>query len=62
MSRFHDDSTSASTPGGLSISDVKLRALEPELFEDRTFLCGPTCAKQHPADRSWQSSSPTTTS
>jgi len=49
MSKYHDDSTIASNPGALEISDSKLSQLEPGLFEDRTFKCGPMCPVDHPA-------------
>jgi hypothetical protein len=49
MSKFHDDSTRADAPGGLALSERKLRALEPELFSDRTFECSPGCRHTHPA-------------
>jgi hypothetical protein len=49
MSKYHDDSTFASNPGALEVSDSKLRQLEPALFEERTFKCGPMCPVDHPA-------------
>jgi hypothetical protein len=49
MSKYHDDSTYATLPGELSLSDAKLRLLQPELFGEGTFLCGANCAKNHPA-------------
>lgn len=49
MSKYHDDSTSASLPGELSLSVAKLQELEPELLTDRTFKCGPICGADHPA-------------
>ena len=49
MSRFHDDSTHATNPGCLELSEAKLRRLEPELFGNGTFVCSATCAKLHPA-------------
>ena len=49
MSKYHDDNTYASHPGGLRLSPAKLAALEPELFTDRTFRCSPGCPIDHPA-------------
>lgn len=34
----------------MRLSLTKLRALEPELFEDRTFKCDPGCDADHPAE------------
>lgn len=50
MSKYFNDSTSASLPGGLTLSLRKLQELEPELFTDRTFKCGPTCDVDHSAE------------
>jgi hypothetical protein len=49
VSKYHDDSTYATLPGKLAMSEAKLRELEPELFTDRTVVCSPDCAAQHPA-------------
>jgi hypothetical protein len=49
MSKFHDDDTHATNPGALSLSERKLKELEPELFTDRTFKCSPGCPIDHPA-------------
>ena len=50
MSKYFDDSTQASLPGGLTLSLPKLEELEPLLFTDRTFKCGPLCDVDHPAE------------
>lgn len=50
MSKYLNDSSEASLPGGLKLSLRKLEELEPELFHDRTFKCGPTCDVDHPAE------------
>jgi hypothetical protein len=50
VSKYFNDSTSASLPGGLTLSLRKLQELEPELFTDRTFKCGPTCDVDHSAE------------
>lgn len=49
MSKYHDDTTVASLPGRLPLSQARLEELEPELFTQRTFKCGPTCDVDHPA-------------
>ena len=50
MSKYFDDSSRASLPGGLQLSLRKLEELDPELFTDRTFKCGPTCDADHSAE------------
>jgi hypothetical protein len=50
VSKYFDDSTEASLPGGLTLSLPKLEELEPLLFTDRTFKCGPICDVDHPAE------------
>jgi hypothetical protein len=50
VSKYFNDASQASLPGGLELSNRKLEELEPELFDDRTFKCGPTCDTDHPAD------------
>lgn len=40
----------ATNPARLTVAMEKLRALEPDLFGDRTFKCGPICGVDHPAD------------
>jgi hypothetical protein len=49
MSKYHDDSTFATNPGALSLSERKLEELEPALFTARTFKCSPGCPIDHPA-------------
>jgi hypothetical protein len=49
MSEFHDDDTQATSPGGLSLSEAKLRSLQPELLEGGTFKCSPLCPIDHAA-------------
>lgn len=49
MSKYFNDDSHASLPGGLRLSPEKLRELEPELFSDRTFKCGAVCDADHPA-------------
>lgn len=49
MTRYVDESTYATDPGEVELSLPKLRALDPELFADRTFTCGPTCDVDHPS-------------
>lgn len=43
------DRAVASDPGRLGLSEAKLRALEPALFEPRTFKCG-SCEQHHTAE------------
>jgi hypothetical protein len=50
VSKYHDDTTTASNPGGFHLSLDKLRLLQPELLTDVTLLCGSGCAKLHPAE------------
>jgi hypothetical protein len=38
MSKHHDDTTAASDPGGVTLSDQKLRLLHPELFGLRSIF------------------------
>ncbi len=49
MSKYLNDQTFATNPGNVRLSASKLQALEPELFEDRNFKCGPSCDVDHPA-------------
>jgi hypothetical protein len=49
MSKYFDDSTQASLPGGLELSLRKLEELDAALFADRPLKCGPTCEVDHPA-------------
>lgn len=49
MTKYLDDSTFATMPGKLRVSEAKLRELEPGLFTARTYKCCATCDVDHPA-------------
>jgi hypothetical protein len=49
MTKYLDDSTFATMPGKLMVSEAKLRELEPGLFTARTYKCCATCDVDHPA-------------
>jgi hypothetical protein len=49
MTKYLDDSTWATLPGKLTLSEAKLRELEPGLFTARTYKCCATCDVDHPA-------------
>ena len=50
MSKYFNDSTQASHPGGLELSLRKLEELDPALFASLPLKCGPTCEVYHPTE------------